>query len=116
MSVPARTALRKHLFSVRNEGRQILTTKTPGTKKNRNKKIFSQEETEPTEKESAARFFRDSYHVGLGKEGLVALLIRTEKPEDREAIRTVNCLAFGRDDEARLVAAYSVTRDTSGCR
>jgi putative acetyltransferase len=33
------------------------------------------------------------------------LLIRTEKPEDREAIQRVNRLAFRRDDEARLVDA-----------
>jgi putative acetyltransferase len=35
----------------------------------------------------------------------MSLVIRTEKPVDREAIQRVNRLAFGRDDEARLVDA-----------
>ena len=35
----------------------------------------------------------------------MALLIRAEKPEDREAVQRVNRLAFGRDDEVRLVDA-----------
>jgi putative acetyltransferase len=30
-------------------------------------------------------------------------VVRPETPEDRAAIREVNRLAFGRDDEARLV-------------
>lgn len=33
------------------------------------------------------------------------ILIRPETPADREAVATVNRLAFGRDDEANLVAA-----------
>jgi putative acetyltransferase len=36
---------------------------------------------------------------------VAALRIRAEKPDDREAIQRVNRLAFGREDEARLVDA-----------
>ncbi len=33
----------------------------------------------------------------------MAFVVRPEVPEDRAAIRELNRLAFGRDDEARLV-------------
>lgn len=36
---------------------------------------------------------------------MAALRIRAEKPDDREAIQRVNRLAFGRDEEPRLVDA-----------
>src|SRR5215203_5315791 len=35
----------------------------------------------------------------------MSLVVRPESPEDRDAIRTANRLAFGQDDEATLVDA-----------
>lgn len=64
----------------------------------------------PAEAEGA--FFHDSHAwavrqglTGDGGEKGVGLLVRPESAADHEAIRHVNRLAFGQDDEARLVDA-----------
>ena len=43
--------------------------------------------------------------TGGTQEGRLAIVVRDELPDDRQAIRAVHRLAFGRDDEADLVDA-----------